>query len=164
MSIRTPAGGLEVGGMTHQIITGEAIEVMRSLPPASADVCITDPVWPTCPDDMLAGAATATRATYMAELVAQVCTGVMEEFDFKAMDVCSMGVIIPEFAKVLGDHPDPYTRIKEAAHLSTARDVVKLNFLTWAYGGKVDPSLQIVFEQDQIVNTGITGGGGTMAK
>lgn len=81
-------------------------------------------------------------------LVPSDATRMIAVFDFKAMDVCSMGVIIPEFAKVLGDHPDPYTRIKEAAHLSAARDVVKLNFLTWAYGGKIDPSLQIVFEHD----------------
>lgn len=61
--------------------------------------------------------------------------------DFKAMDVCSMSAIVPGLAELLGGHPDPYQRIAELAKTTLDRDRVKLNFLTWAYGGVVDPDV-----------------------
>lgn len=61
--------------------------------------------------------------------------------DFKAMDVCSMAAIIPEFGAIIGDHTDPYTKIADVIGRNWSRDDVKRNFLVWAYGGVVDPDV-----------------------
>jgi hypothetical protein len=65
--------------------------------------------------------------------------------DFRAMDVVSMTALIPSLADVVGDYPDPYTMIAEETGTSLARDMVKLNFLTWAYGGQVDRDVSEMF-------------------
>ncbi len=65
--------------------------------------------------------------------------------DFKAMDVCSMAALVPEFASRLNRHPDPYTRITELMDTNLDRDLIKLNFLTWAYGGVADFDLGAKF-------------------
>lgn len=57
--------------------------------------------------------------------------------DFKAMDVCSMTAIVPGLGEIMEGHPDPYSRVAELTGLS--RDKAKLSFLTWAYGGVVEP-------------------------
>ncbi|HEU5118651.1 MAG TPA: hypothetical protein VFT74_18785 [Isosphaeraceae bacterium] len=57
--------------------------------------------------------------------------------DFKAMDVCSMIAVVPGLAELFMGHPDPYQRVADVTGLS--RDTAKLTFLTWAYGGVVDP-------------------------
>lgn len=57
--------------------------------------------------------------------------------DFKAMDVCSMISIVPGLREKFEGHPDPYQRVADITGLT--RDKAKLTFLTWAYGGVVDP-------------------------
>ena len=42
--------------MTIQLMLGDCLELLKTLPAGSVDTVITDPVWPNCPDGYLPGA------------------------------------------------------------------------------------------------------------
>ena len=89
-------------------------------------------------------------------IVASDHTRMVAVLDFRAMDVCSMIALIPGLRKMFADHPDPHQRVAEITGLQ--RSEAKISFLTWAYGGVVDPHILDVLSRNFRCITAITHG------